>query len=74
MAEENKQNNQPQAEQKSGGEVAKKILKVILGILFLVGGGLLVWLFWGELLVVVKGVIGLFLILVGLITVAIARD
>ena len=56
----------------------KKILatlfKVVLGVVFLVLGGLAILKFRGELLVIVKGCIGLFLILAGVITLAIAKE
>jgi thiol:disulfide interchange protein len=74
MAEENKQNTQPEVEKKSAGNVLKKVFKVILGLVFLGLGIWLIWLFRDQLLVVVKGCIGLFLVLIGLITIAIARD
>lgn len=51
-----------------------KLLKVILGLGFLVLGGAAVLKFWPELLVMIKGGIGLFLILVGVITLAIAKE
>ncbi len=76
MAEEVKQNEQTQQpeEKKSAGEVAKMILKVIIGLV-LVGLGIwaiIAW--WKDLLLVIRGCIGLFLILAGAITIAIARD
>jgi len=57
---------------------AKKTLstlfKVILGLVFLVLGGLAILKFWVALLLIVKGCIGLFLILAGVITLAIAKE
>ncbi len=57
---------------------AKKILgtifKVILGLVFLVLGALAIMRWWGALLLIVKGCIGLFLILAGIITLAIAKE
>ncbi|MCM8780712.1 MAG: hypothetical protein NC908_02160 [Candidatus Omnitrophica bacterium] len=50
------------------------IFKVILGLAFLVLGVLAIIRWWSELLVVIKGCIGLFLILAGIVTLAIARD
>jgi len=50
------------------------LFKVVLGLVFLVLGGLAVLKFWGDLLVLVKGCIGLFLILAGVITLAIAKE
>ncbi len=76
MAEEAKQAEQQQQpqEKKSGAEVFKKILKVIVGIILILGGAFLCWHWWHHLRDLIKGAIGPFLILVGLITVAIARD
>ena len=57
---------------------AKKALstffKVVLGLLFLVLGGLAILKYWKVLLLIVKGCIGLFLILAGVITLAIAKE
>jgi len=48
--------------------------KVVLGLLFLVLGGLAILKYWKALLLIVKGCIGLFLILAGVITLAIAKE
>ncbi len=77
MVEEAKQNDQPQAEKKDkkpASEVAKTILKFILGIAFVVAGILLAVHWWTHLRDLIKGCAGLFLVLVGLITIAIAKD
>jgi len=50
------------------------IFKVILGLVFLVLGVLAIIRWLPQLLSVIKGCIGLFLILAGLITLAIAKD
>jgi hypothetical protein len=50
------------------------LFKVILGLVFLVLGGVAILKFWGELLVIIKGGIGLFLILAGVIILAIAKE
>ncbi len=64
-------------EEKKCGE-AKKILstlfKVVLGLAFLVLGGLAILKWWRVLLLLIKGCIGLFLILAGVITLAIAKE
>ena len=69
MAEENKE---------AGKTDLKKLFwtvsKVILGLGFLLLGVLAVMRWWGNLLVVVKGCFGLFLILAGIITLAIAKE
>ncbi|MBN2119644.1 MAG: hypothetical protein JW734_01135 [Candidatus Omnitrophica bacterium] len=74
MAEEVKQEQASQEESKSGGQAVKTAVKVILGVVLIALGILAVIAWWAELLGVIKGCIGLFLILVGAITVAIARD
>ena len=50
------------------------LFKVILGLAFLVLGGLAILSWWGSLLIIVKGCVGLFLILAGVITLAIAKE
>jgi hypothetical protein len=50
------------------------LFKVILGLAFFVLGGLAILKFWGDLFVIIKGGIGLFLILAGVITLAIAKE
>jgi len=72
MAEEVKQ------EEKKEGVDVKKILwtsfKVILGLVFL---GLGIWAiiaWWKDLLLVIRGCIGLFLVLAAVITFAIAKE
>jgi len=50
------------------------IFKVILGLVFLALGALAIYKWWGSLLVVVSGCVGLFLILAGIITLAIAKE
>lgn len=69
MAEEVKQES---------GQDAKNILstvfKVILGLVFLVLGVWIVIAWWNDLLLVIRGCLGLFLILVGIITLAIAKE
>ena len=72
MAEEVKQ------EEKKEGVDVKKIVwtsfKVILGLVFL---GLGIWAiiaWWKDLLLVIRGCIGLFLVLAAVITFAIAKE
>jgi hypothetical protein len=50
------------------------IFKVILGLVFLVLGGWAIYVWFGSLVTVVKGCIGLFLLLAGIITLAIAKE
>jgi len=64
-----------QEEQKADGKkIFWTIFKVILGLVFLALGALAVYRWWASLLVVVSGCIGLFLILAGIITLAIAKE
>lgn len=48
--------------------------KVILGLVFLVLGAVAILRWWVNLLIVIKGCIGLFFILAGIITLAIAKE
>ena len=50
------------------------LFKVLLGLAFLVAGGLTILRWWKLLLMIIKGCIGLFLILAGVITLAIAKE
>ncbi len=70
MAEEVKQEEKKVDVKK----IMSTIFKVILGIVFLVLGVLAIIRWWGPLLIMVKGCIGLFLILAGVITLAIAKE
>ena len=65
-------------EEKCGCIQGKKalgtILKVALGLVFLGLGVMAILRWWALLLIIVKGCIGLFLILAGIITLAIAKE
>ena len=74
MAEETKQKQCQPQEKQCGCGLAKTGLKVIVGLAFIAAGVWAVLTWWTELLGVAKGGIGLLLILVGAITIAIARD
>lgn len=63
-----------EADQKKGAKVLKTILKVVIGLAFLALGVYLVIRWRRDLLVVAKGCVGLFLIMTGAITVAIAKE
>jgi len=52
-----------------GAKVAK-VGKIILGILIMLGGLFLIWTFLPEFLAVLKGLIGVILILVGVLVIA----
>lgn len=70
MAEEAK----AQEEKKQGTGALKVIFKYLLGVLLCLVGVLLIIRWWAALLLVIRGCLGLFFILVGLITLAIAKD
>ena len=48
--------------------------KYVLGLILLVAGGSLVLKYWDALVLIFKGSIGLFLLLAGSITLAIAKE
>ena len=60
--------------EKKGAKILKTVLKVIVGLLFVAGGIYLVMRWNAALLIVFKGCIGLFLFMVGIITIAIAKE
>jgi hypothetical protein len=72
MAEEIKKEEKSCCAQ--GKKVLSTILKVLLGIVFLALGAISILRWWKLLLIIVKGCIGLFLILAGVITLAIAKE
>ena len=69
MAEENKE-----AVKTDVKKIFWTVFKVILGLVFLALGVLAIMKWWGDLVTVVRGCIGLFLILAGIITLAIAKE
>jgi len=69
MAEENKEAGKADVK-----KIFWTIFKVLLGLGFLALGALAIIKWWGDLLVVVRGCIGLFFILAGIITLAIAKE
>lgn len=70
MAEEVKQEEKKCDIKKTMGTV----VKVILGLVFLVLGIVTIIRWWPDLLMVIKGCIGPFLLLAGVITLAIAKE
>lgn len=75
MAEEVKtQETQSPETKEEKSKNAGVILKIILGIVFVLLGLLAVVGWWQDLWTVFKGCIGLFLILAGVITIAIAKE
>ena len=61
-------------EEKKGAESLKTAAKIIIGIVIVLLGLTGVIRLWPDLLIVFKGCMGLFLILIGAITIAIAKD
>ena len=57
-----------------GKQILSTIFKVVLGLVFLALGAWTILRWWMHLKVVVLGCIGLFLILAGVITLAIAKE
>ena len=70
MAEEVKQEEKKVEAKK----IISTVFKVILGLVFLALGIWAIIAWWKDLLLVIKGCIGLFLILAGIITLAIAKE
>jgi hypothetical protein len=70
MAEEAK----IEAKKEDGKKIMATILKVILGLAFLILGAWLVYRGWYFLLGLIKGSVGLFFLLAGIITLAIAKE
>ncbi len=60
-------------EEKSGSS-GRSSLKLVIGIIFVLLGVIALANWFGELIMVIKGCIGLFLIMAGAITIAIAKE
>ncbi len=75
MAEKsNDTNSTAVKEDKKGSEVFKTAMKITLGIILILLGVWAVIGWWKPLWEVIKGCIGLFLILAGAVTIAIAKE
>lgn len=61
-------------EKKGASQVTKTLLKLILGIVLLAAGAWLVWLWKWDVWTVIKGFLGLAVILAGVIFLAIAKE
>jgi len=70
MADEVKQ----EEKKVEASKIMSTIFKVVLGLVFLLLGVLAILRWWTLLLMIIKGCIGLFLILAGIITLAIAKE
>ena len=57
-----------------GGRDLAMYFKLALAMLFLVFGGWCVYKGWDELVIIVKGTIGLFALMAGVVTLAMARQ
>ena len=66
--------NEEVKEEKKSSEVLKTLLKIILGIILILLGLWAVIGWWADLLAVIRGCIGLFLIMAGAIAIAIAKE
>jgi hypothetical protein len=76
MAEEKKvsESQESEKETKKASEVIKTIFKYVLGGALVVLGILAVIGWWKYVWILIRGCLGVFLILAGLITIAIARE
>jgi len=74
MAEEEKKDMEKKEEKKPASEAAKTFLKIVIRIDFFLGGLALVVVWREKLLDVIEGTLGLFLIMVGAIILAIAKE
>ncbi|MBU3933406.1 MAG: hypothetical protein KKH11_01910 [Candidatus Omnitrophica bacterium] len=61
-------------QKKAVSGVVKIALKVILGIILLAVGAWLIWLWRWDVLTVIKGFVGIVVILAGVIFLAIAKE
>ena len=51
-----------------------KLIKVIIGLILIALGAWLIYLWWADLLTLIRGGLGIFLILAGLIAFALVAD
>lgn len=70
MADEVKQ----EEKKVEGKNALGTFLKVLLGLAFLILGALAILRWWGLILMIIKGCVGPFLLLAGIITLAIAKE
>ncbi|OPX30523.1 MAG: hypothetical protein B1H08_01405 [Candidatus Omnitrophica bacterium 4484_171] len=75
MAEDtNNTSNTEVKEDKKSSEGFKTVMKIAIGVILVILGVWAVFGWWSFLWDVIKGCIGLFLILAGVITIAIAKE
>jgi hypothetical protein len=63
-----------EAKKVEASKIVSTIIKVIIGLALLILGALAIIRWWPQLLDVVRGCIGPFLLLAGVITLAIAKE
>lgn len=63
-----------QNNEKCSGVSAKTLLKVVIGVVLVILGLAAIIGWWSSLWVVFRGCIGLFLVMAGAITIAIAKE
>ena len=68
------QNKSQETGVKKSSNTAKTTIKIILGMAFIILGLIALIRWWPSLLTIIKGCIGLFFILAGVITLAIAKE
>ncbi|MFA6282040.1 MAG: hypothetical protein WCY05_06050 [Candidatus Omnitrophota bacterium] len=68
------QNKTQEAAVNKSSNPGKMVVKIILGMIFIIFGLIALMHWWPSLWIIIKGCIGLFLILAGVITLAIAKE
>jgi small-conductance mechanosensitive channel len=68
------QNKTQETESAKSPAATKMVAKIILGIVFILLGLVALIRWWPSLWTVIKGCVGLFFILAGVITIAIAKE
>ena len=63
-----------EAKKENGSKAMATFIKVLIGLAFLALGAWLLYKGWDYLVALVKGSVGLFFILAGIITLAIAKE
>ncbi|MBW2981471.1 hypothetical protein KY343_01195 [Candidatus Woesearchaeota archaeon] len=63
--------DEPEDEEESKGGFLKKAVKVILGLALIIVGIGSYWYWWPELVLVIKGCLGAFVALIGLVVIMI---
>lgn len=61
-------------EKKEVAQTPKMVLKILIGIILLVVGAVMVWVWKQDVLTVIKGFLGMVVILAGIIFLAIAKE